>query len=70
MTFLLIFGTGFTMWMVSYCMKKGWSVKELRSDNYRETQLAINIHHENERVFLDNNDFIQHKSDLIDHDED
>lgn len=70
MTFLLFFGTGFTMWMVSYCMKVGWHIKEIPSDNYRETQLSINIHHENEKVFVDNNDFVQFKSDLIDHDED
>jgi len=56
--------------MVSYCMKKGWTIKEIPRDNYRETQLSINIHHENEKVFVDNNDFVQHKSDLLDHQED
>lgn len=70
MTLLMLFGTGFTMWMVQYCMRKGWFIKEMRTDNYRETQLQINIHHENEKVFIDNNDFVQHKSALIDHQED
>ena len=51
-------------------MKKGWIIKEIPRDNYREAQLSINIHHENEKVFVDNNDFVQHKSELIDHDED
>lgn len=31
--------------------------------------MQVNIHHENERVFIDNNDFVQHKSNLIDHEE-
>lgn len=70
MTCLMLFGTGFTMWMVQYCMRKGWNIKSMKTDNFRETQLQINIHHENEKVFIDNNDFVQHKSELIDHQED
>jgi hypothetical protein len=70
MTVLLFFGTGFSMWMVSYCMRKGWTIKELDPNNYREMQLAVNIHHENEKLFVDSNDFVQHKSELIDHQED
>ena len=56
--------------MIAYCMRKGWTIKELDLDNYREMQLAVNIHHENEKVFVDGNEFIQHKSELIDHQED
>lgn len=29
MTLLLFFGTGFTMWMVSYCMRKGWTIHDM-----------------------------------------
>ena len=70
MTLLLFFGTGFTMWMVSYCMRKGWTIQEMEHDNYREIQLSVNIHHENEKLFIENNDFVNHKSELIDHEED
>lgn len=45
MAFLLLFGTFVTMMMVSYCMKKGWSIKNIRTDNYRELYQSINIHH-------------------------
>jgi len=37
--------------------------------NYRDGQVMINIHHENEKVFLENNDFVAHKSTMIDHEE-
>ena len=33
-------------------------------------QLSVNIHHENEKLFIENNDFVNHKSELIDHEED
>lgn len=70
MVALLFGGTAVTMWMFNYCMKVGWYIKEIPNDNYRETQLSINIHHENEKVFVDGNDFVQFKSDLITHSED
>lgn len=69
MACITIFGTAFTLWMVHYCMHKGWYIKDLKDDSYRNAQLQINIHHENERVFIDNNDFVKYKSHLIDHTE-
>lgn len=70
MLFIGIGGTLFTLWMVHYCMHKGWYIKDMKYDSYRDGQLSVNIHHENEKVFVARNDFVQHKSELIDHDED
>jgi hypothetical protein len=64
-----ILGVIVTMAMFHYCMHKGWNIREMKHDTYRDTQLQINIHHENERVFIDNNDFVQHKAQNIDHSE-
>jgi len=70
MLLITIGGTAFTLWMVHYCMFKGWKIKDMNEYTYRDTQQAVNIHHENERVFMDRNDFVNFKSDLIDHEED
>ncbi len=67
MTVMLFAGTAFIMWMVSYCMRKGWNIRRNALESFRETQLSVNIHHQNETLFDENNDFINFKSDLIDH---
>jgi len=64
-----IFGTGFTMLMVYYCMHKGWNIKDMKVNSYRDKQMSVNIHHENERVFINNNDFVKHKAENFDHEE-
>lgn len=69
MLFITIGGTAITLYLVHYCMHKGWFIKDMNDSTYRDSQMAINIHHENERVFVDRNDFVQHKSELIDHEE-
>jgi hypothetical protein len=55
---ILILATAFIMWMVHYCMTKGWFIREPSTRNYRSTQLAIDVGHKNKRVFEDNNDFV------------
>ena len=67
---LLLFGTAFTMWMVSYCMRKGWTIKELKDDSYRTSYLGVNIHHQNHKLFRDKNDFVKYKSNLMTYEED
>lgn len=64
-----LFGTAFTMLMVHYCMHKGWNIKDLKNNSYRDNQTSVNIHHENERVFVNNNDFVKHKAEDFDHEE-
>lgn len=64
-----IIGTGFILWMVYYCMHKGWNIKEMKTSSYRDTNMYVNVHHENERVFINNNDFITHKAENFDHEE-
>ncbi len=51
-------------------MTKGWFIREPSSKNFRSTQLAVDVSHENESVFDNNNDFVTHKSELIDYQED
>ena len=58
------------MWMVHYCMTKGWFIREPSVKNYRSVQLSLDVGHENKQIFDQNNDFVHHKSDLIDHEED
>jgi hypothetical protein len=70
MVFLLLFGTAFTMWLVSYCMRKGWSIPQLRGSNYRSLNMGINIHHQNHRLFTDRNDFQIFKSESLNYEED
>jgi hypothetical protein len=70
MFLITVGGTAFTLWMIHYCMYKGWYIKDMNEFTYRDTNQAVNIHHENERVFLERNDFVNYKSDLIDHEED
>ena len=55
------------MIMVSYCANKGWVIKNIEKENYdyREWQVGINIHHENEKVHEEINDFVNYKSQLI-----
>ena len=67
---ILILSTGFIMWMVHYCMTKGWFIREPSVKNYRSVQLSLDVGHENKKIFDQNNDFVHHKSDLIDHEED
>ena len=67
---ILILSTGFIMWMVHYCMTKGWFIREPSVKNYRSVQLSLDVGHENKQIFDQNNDFVHHKSDLIDHEED
>ena len=67
---LLILSTIFILWMVHYCMTKGWFIREPSSKNYRSVQLSLDIGHENKKIFDQNNDFVQHKSELVDEDED
>jgi hypothetical protein len=67
---ILILATAFIMGMVRYCMTKGWFIREPSSKNFRSTQLAVDVSHENESVFDNNNDFVTHKSELIDYQED
>ena len=55
---LLILSTIFIMWMVHYCMTKGWFIREPSSRNYRSVQLSLDIGHENKKVFDENNDFV------------
>ena len=64
--------TGFIMIMVSYCANNGWVTKkvEKKLHDYREWQLGINIHHENELVHEELNDFVNFKSVLISDGED
>lgn len=62
-------GTAFTMWMVHYCMHKGWYINPMKMKSYRDAQLSKNLHHENGKIFQEGNDFVQHKSNLIDHEE-
>jgi len=67
----ILFGsTAFIMWMVHYCMNKGWYISEPSLKNYRTVQLALDVGHENKKIFDENNDFVQHKTQLIDSDED
>jgi hypothetical protein len=69
MLFIGVFGTGFVLWMVYYCMHKGWNIKEMKTSSYRDQNMHVNVHHENERVFVNNNDFIKHKAEDFDHEE-
>lgn len=58
--------------MIGYCLRKQWNINELsmKKECYREMQLQLSINHENQEFFTDNNDFINHKSDLIADEED
>merc|ERR1719458_519841 len=67
---LLVFSTTLIMISIGFCLHKGWKVSELGMNTYRDYQLPINIHHEDQEIFERQNDFINFKSDLIDSEED
>mmetsp|Transcript_3018 Transcript_3018/g.4084 ORF Transcript_3018/g.4084 Transcript_3018/m.4084 type:complete len:221 (+) Transcript_3018:1881-2543(+) len=67
---LLVFATTLIMISIGMCLHKGWKVKEIDMKTYRDFQLPINIHHEDQDLFERNNDFVNFKSDLIDSEED
>ena len=62
--------TAFIMWMIRYCMIKGWFIREPSMQNYRSEQLKVNLSHENQTIFDQNNEFVNYKSDLISYEED
>lgn len=43
-----------------FCRSRRATRKDAQS--YRDSQLMVNIHHENDRVFVGKNDFVQHRS--------
>jgi len=67
---LLVFASILIMCSVGFCLHKGWKVSELSDRTYRDSQLSLNLHHENEELFYKKNDFVNHKSELIDSEED
>lgn len=67
---LLLAATTLIMGSIGFCLHKGWKTKELTEGTYRDYQLPLDIHHENEKIFYGKNDFINYKSDLIDSEED
>lgn len=58
------------MWMIHYCMTKGWLIKEPSSKNYRNQQQPLEIVHKYTDIFDATNDFVNYKSNLINYEED
>ena len=58
------------MLFIAYCLRKGWSIKDVSTQSYRQDQLPLDVHHDDKAIFEEKNDFVAHKSELIDDQED
>ena len=70
MGIILIGSTAFVMFVIAYCLRKGWTISDYDKKSYRYEQIDMNIHHEKAEIFTVKNDFINNKSTLIDSSED
>ena len=67
---LLVVGVSAIMFAFQYCMRSGWFIDDVNEQGYRQTQLELNIHHASKEIFEDGNQFVTHKSALINSEED
>lgn len=67
---ILVVCTAIALVMIGYCLRKNWTIEELHQQTYRELQYKLSINHENSDVFDAQNDFVNHKSELIADEED
>jgi hypothetical protein len=59
-----------TMIIVQYCMRKGWDLREMETQSYKDLNLPKDFNHRKEDMFEKDNVFHNHKSDLLDSAED
>jgi len=67
---ILVICTAIALSMIGYCLRSRWSLEDIRIHTYREKQYQISINHGNSEFFDNENDFVNHKSDLIVDEED
>jgi hypothetical protein len=67
---ILVLCTAIALVMIGYCLRKQWKIEDLQMDSYRANQLKISINNENDEFYEVQNDFVNHKSDLIADEED
>lgn len=45
------------LYIVTYCMRKSWDIKELETPSYKDAQLPTDFHHKRDEVFEKDNVF-------------
>jgi len=60
---LLVLSTGIVMVLISYCLHKQWTIREVKPEGYRLKHAKIDIRHSNEATYgKATSDFVKHKS--------